>query len=154
VSSLDPIAYTYDADNHCPSCAETRFGRSERGFIAEDSADSEGNPVGVIAPWDEWVSGLDGCETLACGTCLEVIERAHDETVCRAVFGSDECARLECSECFEREAVFRVSGDPLCEQCAADVLEAEGFRSILEALQVSEIERIYPLEPAQSETLF
>ena len=35
----DPIAYTYEADTHCPACAEQRFGRSARGFIAEDATD-------------------------------------------------------------------------------------------------------------------
>jgi len=27
MSHLDPIAYTYEADYHCPSCTEVRFGR-------------------------------------------------------------------------------------------------------------------------------
>ena len=90
---LDPIAYTYEADYHCEPCALERFGRDEHGFIT--GVDSEGNEVGIVAPWDEWISGADGCEILACGDCLEVIDRAHDERLCSAVFGSDECEPLE-----------------------------------------------------------
>lgn len=74
MSYPDPIAYTYEADYHCPGCAEERFGRSERGFIGEDSTDNENNPVGVVAPWDEWQQFNGEDETLACGTCGTVIE--------------------------------------------------------------------------------
>lgn len=83
MGSHDPIAYTYDADHHCPTCTEERFGRTDDGFIAgqnddgSESTDSEGNRVGVIAPWDEWCSGEPGCETLVCGDCGEVIDTAH-----------------------------------------------------------------------------
>jgi len=65
----DPIAYIYEADHHCPGCAEARFGRSEAGWIGEDSVDGEGNPVGIVSPWDEWWQGTDEPETLVCGTC-------------------------------------------------------------------------------------
>ena len=70
----DPIAYVYEADYHCESCAEKRFGRDSDGWIT--GVDSEGNEVGVVAPWDEWYSGYDdsGKAVLACGTCGEVIE--------------------------------------------------------------------------------
>lgn len=89
----DPIAYTYEADTHCPDCAATRFGCDENDFIT--GTDGEGNPVGVISPWDEWIQGsgttciltaenmhtADDCtmheyegETLACGTCGTVID--------------------------------------------------------------------------------
>ncbi len=75
---LDPIAYTYDADYHCPECAERRFGRSDHGFIGEDAEDSEGNPVGIVAPWDEWWNTVYGeCDVLACGTCGVVVDNAH-----------------------------------------------------------------------------
>ena len=75
----DPIAYTYEADTHCPECALNRFGRGDgypdtTFWIPEDAIDIEGNPIGVIAPWDEWQSELDSPQTLACGTCLRVIE--------------------------------------------------------------------------------
>ena len=76
---MHPIAYTYEADIHCPDCTETRFGRSDSGFIAEDSEDSEGNPVGIVAPWDEWWHGDGECESLYCGTCFEFIDAAHSE---------------------------------------------------------------------------
>lgn len=68
----DPIAYTYEADHHCESCALERFGRDEYGDIT--GTDSEGNEVGVVAPWDEWQQQLEEAETLACGTCGGVIE--------------------------------------------------------------------------------
>lgn len=72
----DPIAYTYEADFHCPGCAEARFGRGADGFIASESTDSEGNPVGVVAPWDEWWSGDSDAETaLYCDTCGGEIDR-------------------------------------------------------------------------------
>ena len=67
-----PIAYTYEADTHCPQCAEKRFGLHNN-LIS--GTDSEGNEVGVIAPWDEW-----HCEdslvmqTLACATCATVLD--------------------------------------------------------------------------------
>ena len=65
----EPIAYTYDADTHCPACAEERFGRGADGFIASSgSEDSEGNPVGVIFPWGEIDPEGYGI-VLVCGTC-------------------------------------------------------------------------------------
>jgi hypothetical protein len=70
----EPIAYTYEADVHCPSCAETRFGRDDDGWIASGVVDAEGNEPGAIAPWDEWQDGTDEPQTLACGTCGCVIE--------------------------------------------------------------------------------
>lgn len=78
-----PIAYTYEADYHCPGCAEERFGRSaECGFIALYAHDREGNPVGVLAPWDEWQQFTGEAEVLACGTCGGVIERYEPEGEC------------------------------------------------------------------------
>lgn len=77
----EPIAYTYDADTHCESCAEKAFGRNENGFI--EGEDSEGNPVGAISPWDEWYANdvYEGNEVavLYCGTCGEVIEELELE---------------------------------------------------------------------------
>ena len=78
MGSHDPIAYTYEADTHCPDCALERFGRGEHGDIAEDCSDNEGNQVGVIAPWDEWQTFEGGDESLVCGTCGEVIEEYTD----------------------------------------------------------------------------
>lgn len=82
----DPIAYTYEADTHCPPCTEARFGRGFLGWIAYDdeagpSVDREGNPVGVIAPWDEWCDADSPDEqVLACGTCHGIIAKhSHGE---------------------------------------------------------------------------
>lgn len=73
----DPIAYTYEADYHCPECAFARFGRDEHGFVPESAQDGEGNGVGVLAPWDEWQQFDGEVEILACGTCGKEIDR-HD----------------------------------------------------------------------------
>jgi hypothetical protein len=100
----DPIAYTYDADYHCPECAEARFGRSvDRfifgrsvdGFIAEGSEDSEGNPVGIVSPWDEWWEpSEDSCQALACGDCGAILDNAHREG-CEENFGEGSCTLSE-----------------------------------------------------------
>jgi hypothetical protein len=102
----DPIAYTYDADYHCESCAEKRFGRCAiHGELAcsatgnygmpdatphDPAEDSEGNPVGVVPPWDEWWEPSEGCQTLACGTCHALIETTHREG-CENNLGEDVC---------------------------------------------------------------
>lgn len=54
-----PVAYTYEADIHCPDCTEMRFGRNKDGYIAltDNGAaieDNEGNGVGAIFIWDEY----------------------------------------------------------------------------------------------------
>jgi len=69
----DPIAYTYEGDTHCPDCTLDRFGYGADGFIGSDSVDSEGNPVGAVAPWEEWPHGI------TCGTCGEVILESEDD---------------------------------------------------------------------------
>ena len=73
VMKHDPIAYTYESDNHCPVCAELRFGLDASGFIT--GIDSEGNEVGVIAPWDDWHDPeASGEQWLECATCQGQIE--------------------------------------------------------------------------------
>jgi hypothetical protein len=117
-----PIAYTYEADYHCPACTLARFGRGSCGFIAtsaedgcESCLDSEGNPVGVIAPWDEWAEGPG--ESLVCGTCGDVI----DET--------EPLPEPECSDCGADSPTHKlVTGayeHLLCEDCAADYEDSE-----------------------------
>ena len=71
MGSHDPIAYTYEASEHCEDCAERRFGRDDRGDIV--GVDNEGNEVGVIAPWDEVL------RTLVCGTCGAVIMEVDED---------------------------------------------------------------------------
>lgn len=74
-----PIAYTYMADYHCPDCAAKAFGVDEHGSIPESARDGEDNPVGAVAPWDEWFAGDDEAVTnLYCGTCGVVID-THEE---------------------------------------------------------------------------
>ena len=63
-SNPDPIAYTYEADVHCPADTEVRFGRGPNGFIAEESTDSEGNRVGAVFSWDrdgDWPGYCSDC---------------------------------------------------------------------------------------------
>jgi hypothetical protein len=36
MSHLEPIAYTYEADYHCPDCAVARFGADDNGYAAGD----------------------------------------------------------------------------------------------------------------------
>ncbi len=74
-----PIAYTYDADYHCPGCTAERFGTDEEGWIVEYAEDSEGNRVGAVAPWDEWTEPSEPApQFLVCGSCLGVIETYTD----------------------------------------------------------------------------
>jgi hypothetical protein len=75
----DPVAYTYEADYHCPACAIDRFGREPaRPWVREDATDREGNPVGAVFSWNEWCEPSEpGQQVPTCGTCLGVIEE-HD----------------------------------------------------------------------------
>ena len=68
---MDPIAYTYEAAEHCPTCAERRFGVDDRDEIT--GTDNEGNEVGaVFDPFED--------RNMVCGTCADVIhELAHDD---------------------------------------------------------------------------
>ena len=70
----DPVVYTYEADYHCEERAAERFGFDAHGFIT--GTDTEGNEVGIVAPWDEWYDAYEGNDhaTLACGTCGAVID--------------------------------------------------------------------------------
>jgi hypothetical protein len=71
-----PIAYAYAAAYHCPRCAAAAFGTDADGFIPETARDGEGNPIGAVAPWDEWHDPSEpGPHVLACDTCGDEIER-------------------------------------------------------------------------------
>lgn len=75
MTAHDPIGYTYDADVHCPSCAIARFGQEPgRPWVVEVAHDSEGNMVGVIAPWDETSESGEWC-----GTCGAVIAEPWED---------------------------------------------------------------------------
>ena len=57
---MKPLAYAYEASEHCDACAERRFGRNEHDEIS--GTDNEGNEVGAIfEPFDR---------DMTCGTCL------------------------------------------------------------------------------------
>jgi hypothetical protein len=51
----DVIAYTYEADSHCPECARERF---DDALDGPDARGDEGNPVGAIFSTDEHSDGL------------------------------------------------------------------------------------------------
>jgi hypothetical protein len=76
---VDPIAYTYEADYHCPYCTKKRFGVDEHGYPPETSKDSEGNQLGALAPWDEWYDIGYGSQSIYCGTCGDLIDRYEDD---------------------------------------------------------------------------
>lgn len=92
------IAYTYEADYHCASCAEARFGRDENGDIPEDAEDNEGNTVGVLFVHQEWHEpSIDTEQILSCSDCnaeLDVIEAlpATDQEMYQATEAYLECA--------------------------------------------------------------
>lgn len=78
---LAPIAYAYSAAYHCPECAARAFGVTEEGWIPEEAVDGVGNPIGALAPWDEWMQFDGEPETLACDTCGTVIDTYSPEGV-------------------------------------------------------------------------
>lgn len=71
MNAADVIGYTYEADEHCESCAIERFGAA---LYDETAEDAEGNPphpiFGDHEPSNAWI----GCY---CGTCGdEIVEGA------------------------------------------------------------------------------
>jgi hypothetical protein len=67
-----PIAYTYEADVHCPACCRVKFGDEYEDI--PDARDSEGNPIGALFGWDEWYDVGCGNQTLSCGDCGKIID--------------------------------------------------------------------------------
>ena len=78
----DPIAYTYEADYHCPEDAIARLGQDTSHYggywPTADAVDNEGNPIGAVAPWDEWWNVGEGPQTLACGDCGKELDTYDD----------------------------------------------------------------------------
>jgi hypothetical protein len=73
-----PVAYAYEASEHCPRCTALRFGVDRAtGFVPEAARDSEGNPIGATAPWSE----TDDLYGTTCDTCGDVI---HEGAVHKA----------------------------------------------------------------------
>lgn len=70
---MEPLAYTYEASEHCLQCAFNRFGRDENGYVPGNAQDSDMNPVGaVFEPFED--------RDMTCGTCNESIyEHESDE---------------------------------------------------------------------------
>ena len=65
LKAFEIVAYTYEADYHCPSCAHKRFGAA---LVDEEKppVDSEGNEVKPL-----FVSEVE--ETIHCGDCLQLV---------------------------------------------------------------------------------
>jgi hypothetical protein len=61
---MEPVAYTYEADIHCPECTEKRFPKLE-------GVDHEGNEVGAVFSWDEILT-----DHRHCGDCREELVTA------------------------------------------------------------------------------
>ncbi len=94
---LDPIAYTFEADYHCPGCTLKRFPESREwpgtDVNGDQLEDSEGNEVGAVFPWDEWWNLEEGCETLNCSDCFGEIDTCHAED-CTENFGETPCTLI------------------------------------------------------------
>ena len=60
------VGYTYEADHHCPTCAEERFGPKVHDDITPP-VDREGNEVGAVLSTSEFF------ESVHCGDCGELI---------------------------------------------------------------------------------
>lgn len=73
----DPIAYTYEADTHCPDCCRERFGNDYGDNV--ETLDNEGNHVGAVWGWDQWYETGCGDQTLGCGTCHCEIDKYVEE---------------------------------------------------------------------------
>lgn len=102
----EPIAYIYEADYHCPACALESFGHDADGDIT--GVDGEGNEIGVLAPWDEWMQGTGETETLACGTCGIVIDEYEVESD-----GSERDGPDEHDACPIHDEAYRLCGCPV-----------------------------------------
>lgn len=80
IRNPDPRAFTYEADWHCPACAEARFGQSL--YDREPPLDSEGYTPGAVYEWDETSPHGE-----ACGDCGRTIS----EPYCPAGYEVFEC---------------------------------------------------------------
>lgn len=77
---LAPIAYAYEADWHCPTCAVARFGADEHGFVREGAEDEAGNEPAALAPFDEWIEPqIEEAQVLSCSDCGAEIARYEPE---------------------------------------------------------------------------
>jgi hypothetical protein len=107
MGKYDPIAYTFDADYHCPGCTYKAFGACDGtcnaafcSWVAcsadkhddyKSPRDSEGNEIGAVAPWEEWWDpGFDECEALICACCGGCIAHAHKDN-CEYQAGDEPC---------------------------------------------------------------
>ena len=88
---MDIMAYTYEADYHCPSCTRTRFHWTNKAYgydmglldgwgIPDNATDSEGNLIHPVFNTDEWQELSDWyveenpTQRLICGDCFVTID--------------------------------------------------------------------------------
>ena len=87
----DIMAYTYEADYHCPSCTRTRFHWTNKAYgydmglldswgIPDSATDREGNLIHPVFNTDEWQELSDWyveenpTQRLICGDCFVTID--------------------------------------------------------------------------------
>jgi hypothetical protein len=139
------IAYAYDADIHCPYCAEGEHGPLARGdvcatcgrygsacahgyepnralydehYVHPLSTDNDGNEVHPIFSTDEWCSEYDrafGC-WLECSDCRRTLEH-HEPNVHGYCNCGDGCAEGECSACEPEEEEPEEDDGCRCSSC-------------------------------------
>ena len=109
------IAWTYEADYHCPDCAWRRFGHA---LEDPDTVDREGNPLHPVFSWDE--APIDG---IACGDCGEVIvppvdawvdvweEGGYGGYITVQVYVGRDASNCYEVACWEDEEVYRMIED-------------------------------------------
>lgn len=71
-------AWTYEADVHCPACAQERFGPgvTDYPWLDQEAEDSEGNHPHPVFETDETPE-----EGEHCGTCQQEISPAYRDLV-------------------------------------------------------------------------
>jgi hypothetical protein len=104
------IAYTYEADMHCPTCARERFGLSGgvrtndtdpmldyRG-VRTDAVDREGNPVTPVFADADWCGEQYLSHSLECADCQYVMA-SHSPSFHGFCNCEDGCETGECDAC-------------------------------------------------------
>jgi hypothetical protein len=76
---MSVMAYTYEADYHCPGCAIARFGVESEGmaqWLPGSARDSEGNEPGAVFTYSEWWEPSETrVQVLACTDCGHELDR-------------------------------------------------------------------------------
>ncbi len=75
ITNPNPVAVYYEADAHCVSCAEARFG--QRLYNREPPTDNEGEKVSFAYSWDEFPETGENCGD--CGRVIAEPSESEDE---------------------------------------------------------------------------